>query len=114
MGHLNAKRLTCSVLLSLCLSPAMADEVIDSINAFQNHVVTDSVTVQSYDTLNVSNVTVTSTGHLVLLASNGIVIPAGINVQLGGSLTVDIRRPYIVRFIYDSGGNMTHRRYAPQ
>jgi len=105
------KSLVSFSILALCSLPIMADEVVDSVNIYQNQVVNSHVTVQSYDTLKVNNVTVSSIGKLELLAAECIVISSGTSVELGGTLRVDIRRPYVIRFDYDASGNMIERWY---
>lgn len=103
------KRLTL-VALSLLLAMNTTAEVNDSIDTYQNQTVNNQVEVQGRDVLTVNNVTVNSTGHLKLSSPNGIVIPAGLTVELGGILELNGGRQWLVRYTYDAAGNRIRRQ----
>ena len=82
----------------------------DSVDTYTNHTVTDSVYVQGRSTLTISDVGISSGGHLVASSPNGIVITSGLLVELGGKLNLYERRLKCVFFTYDASGNITSRK----
>ena len=82
----------------------------DSIDTYQNQTVSTEVFVQGHTTLNISNVTVTSSGELTANAPAGIVINSPFEVQLGGTLDLSVGHPYRIRYTYDAAGNRTNRK----
>ena len=79
-------RLSLSLLLFLCVTPMGATELGDSVDTYQNQIVSTEVFVQGRNVLTSNNVTVTSTGDLTMSAPEQIVITSNFEVQLGGQL----------------------------
>lgn len=99
-------------LLSFCAFfsiPADAQETGDSIDTYQNQTVTTEVFVQGRDVLTSNNVTVNSTGHLIMTAPNGVKITGNFVVQLGGRLELNGGRQHHIRYTYDASGNRIAR-----
>lgn len=82
----------------------------DSVDTYTNHTVTDSVYVQGRSTLTISDVNVSSGGHLVASSPGGIVVTGGLVVNLGGKLSLYEKRVRYVTYTYDASGNITSRR----
>ena len=93
----------------LLSAPAMAQQANDSVDTYQNHTVSTTVSVQGRDTLIVSDVTVTPTGHLKLTAPAATIVTSNLNVQLGGTLEINGGRQYLIKFTYDAAGNRIRR-----
>lgn len=110
MEKKHLQRLALSVLLSVSASAAGATELGDSTDTYQNQTVSTEVFVQGRTTLNISNVTVTSTGDFTANAPNGIVINNPFEVQPGGTLELTVGHPYRIRYTYDAAGNRTKRK----
>lgn len=108
MRKLKRRWLVLSVIFLLS-APAMAQQSNDSVDTYQNHTVSTTVSVQGRDTLIVSDVTVTSTGHLKLTAPAATVVTNNLNVQLGGTLEINGGRQYLIKFTYDAAGNRIRR-----
>lgn len=87
-----------------------AEETPDSVDTFNNQTVTTEVTVQGRTVLSSQNVTVTSTGDLILNGPQGVVIPQNFEVALGGTLQLNGGLQYAVSFIYDASGNRIRRK----
>ena len=104
------KRLILSALTLLCVSvSSIAQTPIDSVDTYQNQTVSNTVSVQGRHVLIVNNVTVTPTGYLRISSPDGIVIPRGLTVELGGVLNLDITRRRYIYYTHDSAGNVIKR-----
>ena len=103
------KRWSCITLLLLCMLHAGAEEVGDSIDSYQNHIVNNVVSLQGHTTLNIQNVTVSQTGFLKATAPESIVVTGPFEVQFGGELELNGGRQYFIRFDYDAVGNRIRR-----
>ena len=103
-------RLTLSALVLLCSASSRATELGDSTDTYQNQTVSTDVFVQGRTTLNISSITVTSTGDFTANAPNGIVIINPFEVQTGGTLELTVGHPYRIRYTYDAAGNRTNRK----
>lgn len=97
------------VLILLSAISAKAQQANDSVDTYQNHTVSTIVSIQGRDTLTVSDVIVTSTGHLKLTAPAATVVTNNLNVQLGGTLEINGGRQYFIKFTYDAAGNRIRR-----
>lgn len=106
----NKRWRTLSALLLLSSIPTLAQQANDSVDTYQNHTVSTTVSVQGRDTLIVSDVTVNSTGYLKLTAPAVTVVTGNLNVKLGGRLEINGSRQYFVRFTYDAAGNRIKRK----
>lgn len=104
------RRLSCVTLLLLGVFHAQANEVGDSIDSYQNHVVSDTVSLQGRTILNIQNVTVTQTGFLKATAPENIVISGPFEVQLGGELELNGGQQWLVKYYYDGIGNIRRRQ----
>jgi len=82
----------------------------DSVNSYTNHTVTDSVYVQGRSVLSISDVSVSSEGHLVASSPDGITITGELQVALGGKLSLYERRIGYVILSYDESGNIIRRK----
>jgi hypothetical protein len=82
----------------------------DSVDTYTNNTVTDSVYVQGRSVLSISDVCVSSGGHLVASSPDGIIITGGFQVALGGKLSLYERRICNVTFSYDECGNVIRRK----
>jgi len=102
-------RLSLSLLLSLCFTPMGATELGDSVDTYQNQIVSTEVFVQGRNVLTSNNVTVTSTGNLTMSAPEQILITGDFEVQLGGQLSLNGGRQWPIVYNYDSSGNITAR-----
>ena len=102
--------LSCAALLMCCTLYAKADEVGDSIDSYQNHVVSDTVMLQGRTTLNIQNVTVAQTGFLKATSPDGIEITGPFEVQLGGQLELNGGRQWKIHYTYDASGNRKTRK----
>ena len=110
---MNRYSLLRSAFMTLFLYPASQAEAvlpIDSVDTYTNHTVTDSVYVQGRSTLTISDVSVTSGGHLVASSPDGIVVTGGLTVNLGGKLSLYERRLKCVFYNYDASGNIVIRK----
>ena len=97
------------VLLSLFASAAEDTELGDSIDTYQNQTVSTEVFIQGRDTLTMNNITVTPTGRLTANIPNGIVINSLFEVQVGGSLELNVNNQWRVIYNYDNSGNIIAR-----
>ena len=93
----------------LLSAPVMAQQANDSVDTYQNHTVSTTVSVQGRNTLTVSDVTVTSTGHLKITAPAATIVTDNLTVQLGGTLEINGSRQYFIKFTYDAAGNRLRR-----
>ena len=93
----------------LLSAPVMAQQANDSVDTYQNHTVSTTVSVQGRNTLTVSDVTVTSTGHLKITAPAAPIVTGNLTVQLGGTLEINGSRQYFIKFTYDAAGNRLRR-----
>lgn len=82
----------------------------DSVDTYTNHTVTDSVFVQGRTTLTISDVSVSSGGHLVASSPDGIVVTSGMVVVLGGKLNLYEKCWQSVFLTYDASGNIIRRK----
>lgn len=96
----------CGLVATIGVS---AEEIPDSVDTFNNQTVTTETVVQGRTLLSSQNVTVTNTGHLTLNGPQGVVIPQGFEVQLGGMLEINGGLQYALKFIYDASGNRIRR-----
>lgn len=103
------KRLLCIALLQFIIFQAKADEVGDSIDSYQNHVVSDTVSLQGRTTLSIQNVTVAQTGFLKATSPDDIEITGPFEVQLGGQLELNGGRQWKINYYYDGIGNIRKR-----
>ena len=103
-------RLSLSLLLSLCFTPMAATEQGDSVDTYQNQIVSTEVFVQGRNVLTSNNVTVTSTGNLTMSAPEQILITGDFEVQLGGQLNLYCEQPRPIVYNYDSSGNLIRRQ----
>lgn len=103
-------RLSLSLLLFLCVTPMGATELGDSVDTYQNQIVSTEVFVQGRNVLTSNNVTVTSTGDLTMSAPEQIVITSNFEVQLGGQLYLYCEQPRPIVYNYDSSGNRISRQ----
>jgi len=103
-------RLSLSLLLSLCFTPMAATELGDSVDTYQNQIVSTEVFVQGRNVLTSNNVTVTSTGNLTMSAPEQILITGDFEVQLGGQLNLYCEQPRSIVYNYDSSGNLIRRQ----
>lgn len=101
-----------SILALLTFISVRAKAVLpnDSVDTYTNHTITDSVYVQGRSTLTISDVSVSSGGHLVASSPDGIVVTSALNVELGGKLSLYERYLKCVHFSYDASGNITRRK----
>lgn len=97
-------------LLPLFVSTARATELGDSTDVYQNQTVSTEVFVQGHTTLNITDVTVTTSGKLAANAPDGIVIGHPFEVQRGGTLNLSVGHPYRIRYTYDAAGNRTRKK----
>lgn len=103
-------RYVLGALLILSSIPAKAVLPTDSVDTYSNHTITDSVYVQGRSTLTISDVNVSSGGHLVASSPNGILVTDDLLVGLGGKLSLYENRVKCVAFTYDISGNITSRK----
>lgn len=82
----------------------------DSVDTYTNHTITDSVYVQGRSTLTIYDVNVSAGGHLVASSPNGIVVPSGLYVTLGGRLSLYEKCVRSVHVTYDASGNIIRRK----
>lgn len=94
----------------MSVSPAIAVLPTDSVDIYSNHTVTDSVYVQGRSTLTISDVSVSSGGHLVASSPDGIIVTDDLLVGLGGKLSLYESRIKCIILTYDSSGNITRRK----
>ena len=106
----NIKVGTAMLMLMFPASSLFAQAVNDSVDVYQNHTVSSEVSVQGRTLLNVSNVTVLSTGKLKLSGPSGVLITSPFTVDLGGVLEVNGGRQYPIRISYDLSGNIINRK----
>ena len=104
--------LRCVLMTLLFYSASQAEAVLpnDSVDTYANHTVTDSVYVQGRSTLTISDVSVTSGGHLVASSPDGIIVTGGLTVNFGGKLSLYERRLKCVFYTYDASGNIVIRK----
>jgi hypothetical protein len=107
-----------AVLVLLCpfhiMSAEDNDSLIvvptDTINIYTGKIVSDEKRVMSKQTLQMSNTTITGSGHLKATAEDGIVIIDETTVMLGGTLQLNGASQYAIKYYYDASGNRTNRR----
>lgn len=110
---MNRYSLLRCAFMTLFLYPASQAEAvlpIDSVDTYTNHTVTDSVYVQGRSTLTISDINVSSGGHLVASSPDGIVVTGGLTVNLGGKLNLYEKRLTGFFFTYDAYGNIISRK----
>ena len=99
-----------AVVIGVFLSVhAQADETPDSVDTFNNKLVTTEVTVQGRTVLTSQNVVVGDTGNLTMNGPQGIYISQNFNVSLGGTLQLNGGLQYGLSFTYDASGNRIRR-----
>lgn len=101
------------IFMALLISTTVQTKAVlpnDSVDTYTNHTITDSVYVQGRSTLTISDVSVSSGGHLVASSPDGIVVTSGMLVELGGKLSLYERRLKCVFFTYDASGNIIRRK----
>lgn len=109
MKRIQYIRLSLSVLLFLRVDPMAATELSDSVDTYQNQIVSTEVFVQGRDVLTSNNVTVTPTGDLTMTAPERIEITGPFEVQLGGLLKLNSGQQLPIVYDYDSSGNIVAR-----
>lgn len=109
MRKLNRRWLVLSTIFLLS-APAMAQQANDSVDTYQNHTVSTTVSVQGRDTLIVSDVTVTSTGKLKLKSPSLTIVTGNLEVFLGGVLEINGDYQWHLIYSHDSSGNVIRRR----
>lgn len=81
---------------------------------YSNHSVSERVRLIVDGSINAQSDTVTSTGHLTLIAQQGVSLLNNIDVQLGGTLVIMTGTIPCVRYTYDASGNRVRREKEPQ
>lgn len=109
MKRIQYIRLSLSALLFLYANPMAATELSDSVDTYQNQIVSTEVFVQGRNVLTSNNVTVTPTGDLIITAPGRIEITGPFEVQLGGQLRLDGGQQCPLVYDYDSSGNIIAR-----
>lgn len=104
------KRWLCVTLLLFCMLHTRAEEVGDSIDSYQDHIVSNIVSLQGHATLDIQNVTVSQTGFLKATAPENIVVTGPFEVQLGGKLELNGGRQWMILYTYDNSGNRIIRK----
>lgn len=102
-----------SILLLSCSLATNASEANDSVDSYQNQIVSTAITVQGRGLLHTDNITVTPSGYLKLNAPDGIMVTGPFTVELGGKLELNGGWQWPVGLMYDSTGNII-RRYSDQ
>lgn len=110
MKRIQYIRLALLALLLHYVNPMKATELGDSVNTYQNQIVSMNVFVQGRGVLTSNNVTVTPTGNLVMTAPERIDITGPFEVQLGGQLTINGGHQWPIVYNYDSSGNIIARQ----
>ena len=103
-------RYAVTSLLILLAFPAKAVVPNDSVDTYSNHTIADSVYVQGRTMLTISDVNVSSGGHLVASSPDGILVTDDLLVGLGGKLSLYESRVKCIVFTYDISGNITSRK----
>jgi hypothetical protein len=98
------------VFLSYPVTKAEAMLPNDSVDTYSNHTITDSVYVQGRTTLTISDVSVSTCGHLVASSPECIVVTGGLEVELGGKLNLYEKLVKRILFTYDASGNIIRRK----
>ena len=96
-------------MFSLCALTVSAVEPIDSVDVYQQHVVTSKETIQGRTVLTSNHVDVRAHGDLTLSAPGGILITNNFEVREGGMLQLNGGYQYYMVFTYDQRGNQTQR-----
>lgn len=102
-------RLFALFLTILSATHLKAQEVNDSIDTYTNQTVSTLTSIQGRSTLTISNVNVTSTGHLIASAPEAIEISGPFEVSLGGQLEINLHITKTVYMDYDASGNVIRR-----
>lgn len=110
MKRIHYIRLALFALLLQYVNPTTATELSDSIDTYQNQIVSMNAFVQGRGVLTSNNVTVTPTGNLVMTAPERIDITGPFEVQLGGWLTINGGQQWPIVYDYDSSGNIIARQ----
>lgn len=108
MTHVSS-RMYVLLLLALAATHLRAQEANDSIDTYTNQTVSGLTSIQGRSTLVISNVNVTSTGHLIVSAPDGIEITGPFEVSLGGQLNLYQYLTKIIALDYDASGNVIRR-----
>jgi hypothetical protein len=109
MKRMQYIRLSFSILLFHYANSMVATELNDSVDTYQNQIVSTEVFVQGRNVLTSNNVTVTPTGDLIMTAPDRIEITGPFEVQLGGLLKLDSGQQLPIVYDYDSSGNIIAR-----
>lgn len=109
MNRLALLRLAIPAFFTLLPQTSQAAEVNDSVDTYNNHTVSTTVSVQGRTVLNTTNVAVTPQGKLTMSAPQGVSVTGPFSVQLGGTLQLNGGRQYIIKFYYDNSGNQVRR-----
>lgn len=110
MKRIHYIRLALLALLLQYVNPTTATELSDSIDTYQNQIVSMNAFVQGRGVLTSNNVTVTPTGNLVMTAPERIDITGPFEVLLGGQLTLNGGHQWPIVYDYDSSGNTIARQ----
>lgn len=113
MNRLALLRLAIPAFFTLLPQTSQAAEVNDSVDTYNNHTVSTTVSVQGRTQLSSTEVTVTPTGYLKLSAPQGIRVNGPFEVQIGGKLELNGGRQWRIRYMYDAAGNRTKRKRNP-
>lgn len=106
------KTMLTALLLAIPIVATYATTPTDTL--YNNHSVSNRVRLITDGCINAQSDTVTSTGHLTLIAQQGVSLLNNIDVQLGGTLVIMTGTIPCVRYTYDASGNRVRREKEPQ
>lgn len=106
------KIILTALLLAFLIVATYATTPTDTL--YNNHSVSERVRLIVDGSINAQSDTVTSTGHLTLVAQQGVSLLNNIDVQLGGTLVIMTGTIPCVRYTYDACGNRVRREKEPQ
>lgn len=109
MNRLALLRLAIPAFFTLLPKTTQAAEVNDSVDTYNNHTVSTTVSVQGRTVLNTTNVAVTPQGKLTMSAPQGVSVTGPFSVLQGGTLQLNGGRQYTIKFHYDNTGNQVRR-----
>jgi hypothetical protein len=109
MNRLYITRIALSALSFLYALNSQATEANDSVDTYNNHTVSTTVSVQGRTVLNTTNVAVTPQGKLTMSAPQGVSVTGPFSVLQGGTLQLNGGRQYTIKFHYDNTGNQVRR-----